>query len=380
MKKLLLLFILFSAFSYSQNMDIKYHGITGDNYNAYTKVDVPDIYKFKDAMHKIKTASLSVQFSSNFPSSARSTIDTVINILSYLINSTVEIKIKANWTKLQQNVLGQAMPVGYLHDFTGAVPHLNYPYALANYITRQDLVPDSSDVNFDIDSTIAWYRGTDGNTPANQYDLESVALHEICHALGIAGSFSADNSLATATWGFNNTAYPTIYDSFIQYGGVKILSDTSLYQRNSSALYNVLTSNNITFSGTNAYNQNGYNYAKIYSPNPFESGSSISHLDKLTYFNGDPNSLMRPSLAMAEAIHSPGPVGLAILQDVGWSINSLITITFPNNNSTWSKQNNPQKIVWYQNFNGPVDIYLYQKTANGYQQYSVMLKLEMDFC
>ena len=88
--------ILFSIVCYSQDKPIKVYGIQGDNYNAYTKVDAPDIYKFRTALHKTKTASFSIQFSSNFPASAKSAIDTAVNILSYLINSSVEIKIKAN--------------------------------------------------------------------------------------------------------------------------------------------------------------------------------------------------------------------------------------------------------------------------------------------
>lgn len=68
---------------------------------------------------------------------------------------------------------------------------------------------------------------------------------------------------------------------------------------------------------------------KIYAPTTWSSGSSIYHLDENRYSAGNSNSLMSPTLNYAESIHSPGEIGLTILQDIGWDVNRLVTVTSP---------------------------------------------------
>lgn len=57
---------------------------------------------------------------------------------------------------------------------------------------------------------------------------------------------------------------------------------------------------------------------KIYAPTTFNGGSSISHLDELT-FNGTPNALMTPQIAAQERIRNPG-IGTDILNNLGWEM------------------------------------------------------------
>ena len=56
----------------------------------------------------------------------------------------------------------------------------------------------------------------------------------------------------------------------------------------------------------------------LYAPSPWSDGSSYSHLAES--YNGTPNALMTFSLANGESIHSPGPVTLGIMKDVGWTM------------------------------------------------------------
>jgi hypothetical protein len=74
--------------------------------------------------------------------------------------------------------------------------------------------------------------------------------------------------------------------------------------------------NTLLWSGAKAIAANGGVKPKLYTPSPFEYGSSISHLDENTYPRGTPDSVMTPNLANGEVFHSPGPIAVAMLQDM----------------------------------------------------------------
>ena len=40
-----------------------------------------------------------------------------------------------------------------------------------------------------------WYFGTDGNTPAGDFDFVTVVMHELAHGLGYAGTMSYDDGV-----------------------------------------------------------------------------------------------------------------------------------------------------------------------------------------
>jgi hypothetical protein len=79
-----------------------------------------------------------------------------------------------------------------------------------------------------------------------------------------------------------------------------------------------LTSNGLFYNSPLAVSGLG-SRPKIYAPNPFNSGSSIAHLDE-TFFStpGDANKLMTPQIAAQEVIHSPGSILKNIFSDMGW--------------------------------------------------------------
>jgi len=222
--------------------------------------------------------------------------------------------IVANWEALDEGVLAQAGPNDFFTLSTD--PNTYYPVALANSIENEDLDPDNPDIEASINSNVQWYYGTDGNTPANKYDFVSVILHELAHGLGYLPTYYVDENTQNGGYGYEETNNPTIYDTYIGSGGISLTT----YTNPSYALYQALIGNSqeyIGFIGVQSISLNDNEYPKIYAPNPWEDGSSISHFDEDYYPAGDPNSLMSPGLAMAEAIHSPGSVGLAVLNDLG---------------------------------------------------------------
>ena len=58
----------------------------------------------------------------------------------------------------------------------------------------------------------------------------------------------------------------------------------------------------------------------LWAPEDFELGSSISHLDEDAYPPGTPNALMSPFVIYGQTTHQPGPVLLAMLHDMGYTI------------------------------------------------------------
>ncbi|MBN1888840.1 MAG: DNRLRE domain-containing protein [Thermoflexales bacterium] len=256
-------------------------------------------------------------FSCNtWPVEPRQAFDYAVSIWASQINSSVPIVINACWTTLEPGVLGYG-GAPYRRNFTNAPRSSTwYPVALANALAGYDLNGSNAEINVGYSSEFNWYYGTDGNTPSDRYDFASVVLHEVCHGLGFSGSMEVSGGLGS--WGSNGD--PDIYDRFTENGSGQSLLDTGLFPNPSTALAAQLTSGNLYFDGPNANAANGGARPKLYAPGTWSQGSSYSHLDEI--FNGTPNALMTYSLGRAEANHSPGPIALGLLKDVGWTIGS----------------------------------------------------------
>jgi len=72
----------------------------------------------------------------------------------------------------------------------------------------------------------------------------------------------------------------------------------------------------LVWSGANGVAANGGVKPILYSPKKYEDGSSISHLDEATFDNAGKNAVMSPNLAAGEVFHEPGPLLLAMMQDL----------------------------------------------------------------
>ena len=64
----------------------------------------------------------------------------------------------------------------------------------------------------------------------------------------------------------------------------------------------------VRWGGAQGIAANGGVKPYLYSPNPYEEGSSIYHLDEQKYGTGSPNALMTPYLDDGEALLRPGSV------------------------------------------------------------------------
>jgi hypothetical protein len=253
---------------------------------------------------------------SGFTPQAQAAFEAALSVWASQISSSVPISVSANWVPLGAGVLGSARATNLWRNFSGApVGNTWFPDAVANKITGTDLDP-SPDLIVSFNSTLAWYYGTDGAAGTN-YDLMTVVLHELAHGLGFFGSM---NVAFNGSWGGINgtfTGSPVMYDRFAINSLSQLLIDTTIFPNPGLALGTQLTTN-VFFSGLGARSANGGSAPKLYSPSPWQAGSSYSHLNESTFPAGNANSLMTPLIGAGEAIHDTGPIARGVFADSGW--------------------------------------------------------------
>lgn len=264
-----------------------------------------------------RVTTISVNYN-GFSAEAQTAFQYAVDIWESILDTDETILVNATWTSLEPNVLGSAGASTLYRDFSNA-PESSvwYPVALANHYAGDDLNGADQEINASFNSDFGnWYLGTDGNCPSGQYDFVTVVLHEIGHGLGFFGSASVDDA---GSGSITNGGYPYIYDLFAQLGTVSGVGSILNYEGLPEALGNALTGDQMHWNGPIAVSFNDGDVVDLYAPDPWNGGSSYSHLSEST-FNGTPDALMTPQLGTGEAIHNPGNIGLGMLQDMGWSV------------------------------------------------------------
>ena len=269
---------------------------------------------------------------SGFSTQAQAAYQYAADIWANTVVSAVPIKVTAHFSLLPSGTLGITFPNGR-KNFAGApVANRWYATSLANSITGTEINPGEADIEMYLNSTVNWYYGASGTVPAGQYDMATIVLHEMCHGLGFLslakdssglGSFgmlrAADfYNLVTAFSWPNLDTLPSVFDKFlVTNAGAKLDS----FPNPSTTLSPMLKNNNVYFNGPYAMAANGGIKPRIYAPATFALGSSITHLNEATYPAGNPNELMTPNGTSAYSLHTPGPICIGVLKDIGWTIN-----------------------------------------------------------
>jgi hypothetical protein len=160
---------------------------------------------------------------------------------------------------------------------------------------------------------LSWNFGS-GAPSVGQIDFRSLLTHEIGHALGWDTTY--DKSYDDWGWMYTNRPYG-------YYAGLtdwdKNLVDSSgnrAIKRGTGTPGNFnQTDDPVYFDGANAVALYGGN-VPIYAPNPFQSISSLVHLDESAL--GD--LLMSPAIASGQMIRTVSDLEWAMMKDMGWTV------------------------------------------------------------
>ncbi len=240
-----------------------------------------------------------------FGATRRGTVSAVLNYINSRIdaNGTVDLEIRASDID-GSGPLASAGP----YYFTGPNGFAN-GFVFDHATTGFDPSPAVPDATATFDFGYVWNNGL-GAPGAGEFDLFSVALHEVTHAMGFSSLVDA-NGQSSISGG--DPGVFGVFDSFLELG-----DGTDLFGPGGDFLGVPadLISNNVYFNGANAMAANGGAPVQVYAPTTFASGSSISHLN-------DSNALMSFAIAPAVMRRAYSDIELGILADIGWSLASI---------------------------------------------------------
>jgi len=245
----------------------------------------------------------------NFPEWAKKEVQAAIDIWAANFKSSVVISVDASWGRSSSwGVLGSARPGSFFSSFSGAPdPSLWYPSALANALAGKDLDKANPEIVIQVNSAATWNTRGDGLPTSNEYDLQSVFLHEIGHGLGFLSNDAYD-----PFFGLGSLDQPTPFDAYLQTADGRRLADLPTPSKE----LGVALTSSLVWSGANAVKANGGVKPKMYTPARYESGSSTSHLDEATFSKAGVDSVMTPNLDPGEIFKEPGPLLLAMMEDL----------------------------------------------------------------
>jgi hypothetical protein len=300
---------------------------------------------------------------------AATAFQSAVDAWAISIDTDEPIFVAAVFQPLGEGVLGSAGPTRIYANYNGMERDSWYGNALADKLAGEDLDPTLFDIVANFSTVFPnWYFGTDGNTPANDYDFKTVVLHELCHGLGFFGSMTVDNFSGIGSYGFGipDPTYPAIYDRLHSSPDNKSILKDNRYPNFSVELGDALLSGTLNAKGPRIKKATNGKGAEMFTTVDSEilgfeipgltdiwlPGSSYSHVDFFTYAGG-PDGLMVPFISTGLSYSNPGELTLAIFDDIGWNgkVNREV-------NNGRIAQNEFDEIIYQQNlkvYPNPVD-------------------------
>jgi len=161
------------------------------------------------------------------------------------------------------------------------------------------------------DGTVEWNFGRAwalGSSVSNtEYDFQPIAMHELLHTFGFLSNIDKAGSNTGRIW--------TLYDGYVvNAAGAHAINGTD-FAWNTAFNPNLTGGNSgLYFGGPHAVAANYGNVVPLYTPNRWESGSSVSHVSADTLMNANVSQGPRPRVL--------SPVELGMLADIGYTVNT----------------------------------------------------------
>lgn len=231
-----------------------------------------------------------------------------------LIYSPTPIEVDTEWKDLSYGIGQCGYFIFELDDDNAPHSQTFYPITLANAITGTDNDSRYPDMYINFDTGYALYFGADGQTPADQFDFVTVAMHEFGHGFIGGDSFVQYGTdmyaWGGAQWGYT-TFIPYIMDWHMVNGSGQPLMDTNIFPNPSTALFDQFAQDQIYFSGPATLANNANQAGQL---NRYDR----SHIHEK--YADTQNSMMVSAIPSGENNHNPGPIVLGMLDDMGWEV------------------------------------------------------------
>jgi hypothetical protein len=166
--------------------------------------------------------------------------------------------------------------------------------------------------------------GLSDNPAQDELDFKSTAIHELLHSFGFSSNIgSGGTGLDGLSPGTADTW--AVFDNFLtDASGDRLIGTDGVFDPSKVGALTDGGNNpgdnspGVLFSGSNAIAANGGEGIPIYSPDPFEEGSSIAHLDD--YSDVTDQSIMNAA-AHNDGLDTRtlGPIEIGIMKDIGYT-------------------------------------------------------------
>jgi len=237
------------------------------------------------------------------------------------LDSNVNIRATAQLDLLtctaSSAVLGSAGPTNAFRNFLNApLPNTFYTVAQANSLAGFDLDGANDDIsmrfnngigNVNCLSGLSWWLGIDSPAPSGTISFYDTILHELAHGLGFLTFVNQSGSKLS---GRDDTYMVNLFDRSFN----KSWPDMSNAERAVSSI----NTGNLIWSGEQVTQNSSYlasgkrgNNVRLYAPNPYRQGSSVSHWDTVLA----PDELMEPSATLT----SNDCATTSAFKDMGWN-------------------------------------------------------------
>lgn len=276
-----------------------------------------------DASSARTGTQIRINLNSGCSADAANTFNAAATYWADFLYSPVTIEVDADFAPMtctdNSAVLGSAGATRFAISSGHPEPQAFYAIAHSNALRGLDGYPEGAEISMNFNSKIgspgcvpnyAWYfdDGTGATTPAGTIDLYGTALHEIAHGLGFASLLSQDGSQAVE-------GYSDVFTNRLYSETLGALVDLTNAQRQSA----LISETDLTWSGsavdglTSTLVQGVTNgNVRMYAPNPYQTGSSVSHFDTSLI----PNDLMEP--IKTSRASTDYKMTRNLFRDIGW--------------------------------------------------------------
>jgi hypothetical protein len=237
---------------------------------------------------------------------ARKAMQSAANALTtyFMVKSPVTI----TYTVKGENSAASTTLASAFSDLISSDPGFHNTVVQNKLLTGADSNGEEADGEIDWNFSSSWALGD--SVGSDEYDFRAVAMHELLHSFGFSSRIGKPGNNDNKAW--------TVFASFVvTSGGTEVIAANGTW----NAAYNAnLTGGNggLYFGGDNAVDAYGKR-VPLYTPNPWEQGSSMGHLDDKT-FTGADEKMMNARTDKGPSPRILSPMELGILKDLGYTV------------------------------------------------------------